>query len=144
MERDKFMEVVEIVRRRFPALRTELATEHPHVEALLEIPAQRGLSFPVSINLQNRDELHLNASSFWYAWFPCRKQEVCDHFVEAVCGLLSGIYRVVEYRRRDIALKAHLERRVGSSWECVKWWSRPHIPISWGMSTKIYQNEPCA
>ena len=136
------MEIVETIRSRFPSLRTALVTQHPQVEVMLEIPAQSGLTFPISINLQNVDELHLNTGSFWCEWFPCQKQEVCDRFAEAVCGLLSGTYRVVEYWRFGSALKAHLQKPDGDGWECVKWCSQWHIPASWGMKTKILQNVP--
>jgi hypothetical protein len=140
IEREKFMQVVETIRRQFPHLRTELFLEHPHVEAMLEIPAQDGLNFDVSINLQNCDELHLNAGSFWCEWFPCRKPDVFDEFVDAVSGLLSGSYRIVEYSRAGVSLKANLERPVVGNWKRVASWSRLHLPIRWGMSTRILQN----
>lgn len=140
MECEKFMGVVSIIRARFPTLRTELIAEHPHVGTMLEIPEQEGLIFSVSINLQNCDELHLNAGSFWCEWYPCRKSEVCGRFAEAVCGLLSGEYRIVEYWRSGVALKANLERPVENSWLRVASWSRLHIPVSWGVRTKILQN----
>ena len=144
VECKEFMKVVETIQAQFPSLCIELATEHPHVEALLEIPVQQGLAFPVSINLQNCDELHLNVGSFWCEWFPCREREVSDRFVEAVCGLLSGAYRVVEYWRGGVALKADLQRQVGGGWQCVASWSRLHIPVSWGMTIKTIHNVPCA
>ena len=144
IEREEFMKVVESIQTRFPSLRTELIAEHPHVEAMFEIPAQQGLTFLVSINLQNCDELHLNVGSFWCEWFPCRKREVCDRFTEVVCGLLSGAYRVVEYWRGGVALKVDLQRPAGGGWQRVASWSRLHIPVSWGMSIKIIQNVPCA
>jgi hypothetical protein len=37
-------------------------------------PEQAGLSFAVSLNLQNVDELHLSAPGFWVEWFPSELQ----------------------------------------------------------------------
>jgi hypothetical protein len=141
-EREEFMRVVETIRARFPSLRTELVAQHPHVQASLEMPAQQGLAFSVSINLQNCDELHFNVGSFWCEWFPCLEREICDRFVEAVCGFVSGAYRIVEHRRGGVALKAELQRPEGGGWQRVATWSRPHLPVSWGMSTRILQNVP--
>src|ERR1035437_233930 len=101
VEREQFMRVVETIRKEFPNLQSELDLKHQHVEAMLTLPAQAGLKFEVSINLQNGDEFHLNAGSFWCEWFPCREQEVCDRFIEAVRGLLSGSYRIVEHLRNE-------------------------------------------
>jgi hypothetical protein len=143
VEREKFMEIVETIRSKFPSLRTKLIAQPSQVDAMLEIPAQTGLAFPVSINLQG-DELHLNVGIFWCEWFPCQKQEVCDRFVDAVCGLLSGAYRVVEYWRFGSALKAHLQKPDGDGWKRVSWHAKLHVPVSWGMKTKILQNVPRA
>ena len=137
-----FMKVVVAVRTQFPSLHTKLATEHSHVDAVLEIPAQQGLAFPISINLQS-DELHLNVAHFWCEWLPCGDPEVSARFSEALCGLLSGAYRVLEYSRRGVALKSHLQRTANGGWQHVASSHRPHVPVSWGMSTKIIQNVPC-
>jgi len=144
VEREEFMKVVETIRSRFPSLHTALVTELRHVEAWFEIPAQHGLAFSVSINLQNGDELHLNVGNFWCEWFLCREREVCDRFTGAVCGLLSGAYRLVEHWRGGVALKAELQRPVGDGWQRVALSSSLHIPVSWGMRTKIIHNVPCA
>ncbi|HVU09260.1 MAG TPA: hypothetical protein VHG89_12025 [Verrucomicrobiae bacterium] len=140
IEHENFLEIVHAIRTRFPNLQTELKTENLRViDAELTMPTQNGLSFPISIYLQN-DELHLHAGNFWCEWFPSHKQEVCDKFVDIVCGLLSGSYRVVEYLRFGSVLKTQIQKPDGSNWELVAWSSRPHIPISWGMRTKIIQN----
>jgi hypothetical protein len=140
IERGKFMQVVEVIRKEFPNLHTELALEHPHVEVMLTIPAQTGLKFEVSINLQNCDELHLNAGSFWCEWFPCRKQEVCDQFIDALRGLLSGSYRIIEHFRRGKAVKAELQRPENGNWQNVAVWSKVSFSLPWGKSTQILQN----
>jgi len=139
IEAEKFMQVVEMIKKEFPNLRYELTLEHPHCEALLTLLPQPGLKFEVSLNLQS-DELHLNVGSFWCEWFPCRKQEVCDRFMDAVRGLLSGTYRIVEYSRGNNTVKAELQRPVADKWERVKWWAKLHIPIPWRTSARILRN----
>jgi len=138
-EREKFMQVVETIRNEFPNLQSELALEHPQVEAMFTLPAQAGLKFEVSINLQNCDEFHLNAGSFWCEWFPCSEQEVCDRFVNAVRGLLSGSYRIVEHHQFGSAVKAELQRPESGKWRNVAVWSK-FFAITWGSKTQVLQN----
>ena len=122
-EREQFMRVLETIRKEFPNLQSEWILEHRHVEAMFTLPAQRGLKFEVSINLQNGDELHLNAGSFWCEWFPCCEQKVRDRFTDAVRGLLSGSYRIVEHLRSNKAVKAELQRPDVSGRRNVAVWS---------------------
>jgi hypothetical protein len=93
----------------------------------------------VSINLQNGDELHLNASSFWCEWFPRRKQEVCDRFTEAVRGLLSGSYRIVEHLRNGKAVKAK-QCPDARGWRKEAVWSKVSFSFPWGKQMQILQN----
>lgn len=140
IERENFLKVVKTIQARFPKLRTELTTENLRViDANFEISAQDGLVFPFSMNLQH-DELHLHVGNFWCEWFPCGKQEVCDKFIGIVSGLLSGSYRVVEYWRFGSFLKAHIQKLDEQGWKTIAWSSKLHIPIRWGVSTKILQN----
>jgi hypothetical protein len=139
-ERERFMEIVEIIKKQFPNLRFEMELEHRHVDALLTIPPQAGLKFEVMIDLQNCDELYLYAGSFHCPWFPCGKEEVFNRFSDALRGLLSGTYRIVEYSRGNNTVKAELQRPVADKWERVKWWTKLHIPIPWRTSTRILQN----
>ena len=140
VEREVFLEVVETIKRRFPYLQASLQEEHPHVETLLTIPAQEELPFEVRINLQNCDELHLNAGKIWCEWFPCRKKEITDQFVEAVCGLLSGEFRIVEYSRKGETFKAELQRPEGEAWTIVARWSKMHLPFG-RVTTQILQKK---
>lgn len=100
----------------------DVRREHPSVHAIADIPAQPGLDFNVSINLQNLDELHLNVGkNFWVEWFPCRKQEVFDDYIEAVTGVISGEYRIVERYLFGKADSAVLERPNGrGGWQRVR------------------------
>lgn len=78
VEIDRFEEVLRAVHERFPALTVKVIREHPHVDALAEIPRQAGLAFDVAINLQNLDELHLTVSHLWVEWFPCGEQHIFE------------------------------------------------------------------
>ena len=61
----------------------------------MDIPSQPGLLFNVSINLQ-QDELYLDVGARWLEWFPCTDADVVAKFREAVRGVLSGTFRIVE------------------------------------------------
>jgi hypothetical protein len=52
-----------------------------HVDVTVDIPTQDGLAFPIHLNLQNGDELHLVANhGFWLEWFPCTTPQVRDPY----------------------------------------------------------------
>jgi len=91
-----FQAVLSELRRRFSWLVIHETKEHPQLEAFAEMPIQPGLSFPIQINLQNSDELHLVASHLWVEWFPCTNQCKRESFVEAVAGLLAGKLEIRE------------------------------------------------
>ena len=119
-EIERFEQALASVRSAFPALQIELTSDHPYVDALAEIPAQPGLDFDVSFNLQNTDELHLNvARVFGAGWFPCGDAEVFDDFVSALLGVIRGEYRVVESYIGASASSAVLERAAEGRWKRV-------------------------
>lgn len=127
------------IQAEFPQLAMELDTQHKFVDLLLRIPRQSGMQFEVSMNLQNSDELHLNAASLWVEWFPCTDPKVAAQFHEAVSGLLSGRYRILEYYRGNRVVKASLQRPNGAEWESVKTWCRLHFPFPRAAS-RVIQN----
>ena len=92
------------------------------LELAMDIPAQHGLSFDVSLNLQNLDELHLNASSLWVEWFPCTNPKKVEEYFEAVSGLLSGEFCILEHWRGKYAVRAHLQRPVNGGWKTIATW----------------------
>ena len=63
------------IRTAFPAFTMNLDLTPEHVDIAMDIPIQAGLLFDVSLNLQNRDELHLNASALWVEWFRTQRQK---------------------------------------------------------------------
>lgn len=140
-EIERFDQAIQIIRDRFPQLRIEIDQDHPHVDALAEIPQQPGLDFDVGINLQNADELHLTAGHLWVEWFPCGDQEVFDQYVEAVIGILSGEYRIVESYVLGSAVTAQLQRpQVDGSWERVTGWGNLGCLVPLPRKRRIVQN----
>src|SRR2546430_16306552 len=110
VEIERFNEALERIRRTFPNLRLEVEYDHPHVDASMDIPTQHGLAFEVTINLQNLDELHLSAGPLWVEWFPCGDARVFNNFMEAIVGLLSGRFRILEHLVGSSTAKAELQR----------------------------------
>jgi len=107
------------IRDAFPAFTMNLELHPAHVELAMDIPVQPGLSFKLWLDLQNRDELTLSASHFWYEWFPCTNQMVVDEYLEAVLGLLSGRFRILEHWRGGRVVKAQLQSPRDSKWKSV-------------------------
>lgn len=132
----------ERIRAAFPSLAMNLDLHPKHVDLAMDIPVQPGLSFRVHLNLQNCDELHLNASALWVEWFPCTKPEKVDAYFEAVSGLLSGKFRILERWRGKRAVKASLQRPKNGGWKTIHgWW--PLLSIPWPPKTfKVVQNLP--
>ena len=115
--RDIAKAVFEEIRESF----TDLAareSESSEGEPQLEIPEQRGLRFDVTLYLYG-DVLNLCAGQFWGEWFPCSNPAVVSRYVEAVCGLLEGRFRIVEHSRSGRVLKAFLQRPLGLGWQNI-------------------------
>ena len=135
----------EKIRAAFPALTMNLVLDDPHVDLAMDIPAQPGLPFKVDLNLQNLDELHLSASALWVEWFPCTKPKSVDRYFEAVSGLLSGEFRILEHWRGRRPVKAQLQRPISSGWESVVTWVDVSVIVPWPKKTlKVVQNKPSA
>ena len=141
VELDRFWQAVEIIRKEFPHLRMEVNGQNEDIDAHAGLPTQPGLVFDVSINLQNCDELHLNAGDhFWVEWLPCGDQQVFDGFVEAVSGLLSGEYRIEESYVLGRAVQANLQRPAKSGWKAVTGWCNLGCFVPWLRTRRILQN----
>jgi hypothetical protein len=127
----------------FPHLLMTVDEAPRNVDVSVEIPAQPSLSLPVSLNLQNEDELHLNAAGLWVSWFPCTKDGCVQDFVSAVCGLLSGKYRVVEFYRGAKLVRATLQRPDSDNWANIRSRLRLHLPFG-TKTVRVLQNAPVA
>ncbi len=118
----------------FTNLAMELVREPEHVELEMNIPQQPGLLFDVHLNLQNVDELYLVvADEFGVSWFPCTEGDVSERYVEAVCGVLSGAFRVLAVYSGSRYLKGSLQRPQGARWETI---SRHHHAFAFPWSRR--------
>jgi len=134
----------ERIRAAFPALAMKLDLHPQHVDLAMDIPAQPRLSFNVDLNLQNLDELHLVASSLWVEWFPCTDPKKVDDYFEAVSGLLSGEFRILEHWRGKRAVRAELQRPSSGGWKTIANWL-VLLSVPWPRkSFKVVQNLPSA
>lgn len=131
----------ERIRAAFPTLTMKLDLRPEHVDLVLDIPAQPGLSFDVDRNLQNLDELHLVAKPLWVEWFPCTDPKKVEEYFEAVSGLLSGRFRILGHWRGKRTVRAELQRPDGSGWKTVANWLTLSALIPWPRkSFKVVQN----
>src|SRR5262249_41034459 len=114
------LSLFERIRDSFPALamKIDLQPSIP-VDLTMDIPVQQGLSFSVWLDLQNRDSLCLAASGLIVELFPCTKSDRVDNFFEAVSGLLSGRFRILQYRRGHRVVKAKLQKPIENGWKTV-------------------------
>ena len=135
---EEMLALFESIREAFPHLTMRLERHHPHVKLNMDVPRQPGVLFEVNLNLQG-DELHLSAGSFWLEWFPCTKPDVVATFREAVHGVLSGSFRIVEHLRGTRAIKAHLQKPAENGWQTVGTWSTLYLPFG-PKSTRVLKN----
>ena len=95
----------------------------------VSISTCKATSFTLSVN-----------GVFWVEWFPCTKPEVARAYAEAVKGLLSGQFRIVEFLQGGRPVKAILQRPTGEGWAVVARWSELHLPLPWGRTQRVLQN----
>ena len=84
----------------------EIEIEAP-VEALWTVPAQRGLSLPLTLGLQNCDELNFGVEKFWSYFFPI--DEVAERFEGILDNWVRGDARIGVTGRRGRILQIRNE-----------------------------------
>ncbi len=141
VDKNAIIKLFEDIKKCYPHLEMKIDVNHPHVDLMMDIPKQGGLSFGVNLNLQNVDELHLSAGHFWLEWFPCTKPEIVAEFKEAAHGVLSGKMRILESYRGQRAVKAELQEPSNGSWKTIGTWSTFSIPFPWQITKKELQNK---
>jgi hypothetical protein len=88
--------------------------DNPNIELLMRLPRQEGLSFELTLGLQNRDELNIGFEGFWSYFFPYEaKVEVVRNLLE---GIASGNCRLATHRQFGRVVKRVLEQRFDQSW----------------------------
>lgn len=133
-------DIFRTIQEKNPVLKMEVDEDHSQLDLVMDIPAQPGLTFNIHLNLQNEDELHLCAASFWNSWFPCTDPEVVERYVDAVNGLISGEYRIREHLKGDRAFRAELQVLQDGQWRTISNWGTWSLPWQ-RKSFKILQNE---
>ena len=93
-----------------------LDKEPEYVDVDMNIPEQDGLLFPINLNLQNLDELHLSAGGLWMSWLPCTELENSNAFLAAVTGIISGKFRILETIRNNKLVKSRLQYLKDDEW----------------------------
>jgi len=147
MSKDNLNECLEIakntfeeIKSSFPNLRMEIINDDPNVDLVMNIKIQDGLDFDVHLNLQNNDELHLTTDVLWVEWFPCTFPEKVAEYIEAVSGVLSGEYRILEHYKGEKAIKAQLQKPVEQGWQTIHTWGTLYWPFIKKRSFKVLQN----
>jgi hypothetical protein len=107
---------------------------HPRASTCGLAHGEPGLAFAVNLNL-----LHLSAGHFWFEWFPCTKPDVVAAYAEAVSGVLSGTFRIVEYYRWRRVVQVDLQRPAGAGWKTIAT-TNPDLLFLWRTKTKVLQN----
>lgn len=83
------------------------------IEVFWEFPEQPKLSLPLSLGLQNGDELNFGVSDFWSYFFPF--PTVAEHFESILDAWVEGRARVGKTGRRSRILQV----RKDDVWETV-------------------------
>ena len=91
--------------------------DEPSVELLMEIPRQAGLSFDLTVGLQNADELNIGFEGFWSYIFPFSQK--CELVSSLLDDIVSGACRLAIHRQFGFVVKRVLERRVGEKWKPI-------------------------
>jgi hypothetical protein len=88
--------------------------ESRDIELLMSVPEQSGLSFELTLGLQNKDELNIGFEGFWSYFFPFEKTR--DLVDSALDGIVSGRCRLAIHDQFGRAVKRVLEQYAGGSW----------------------------
>ena len=96
------------------------------------VPRQNGLSLPLTVGLQNNDEINLGIEEFWSYFFPY--DGVAEQFEKVLDKWVSGDARLLAVGWRGRVLQI----REGNSWKTV-------YRMGWFFGRKvkaIIQNKP--
>lgn len=124
----------------FPHLTMQVSTSEPYLALSVEALRQPGLEFDVYLNLQNDDELHLCAGEFWCSWFPISKPSVIQDYREAVVGVLSGDYQIVEFIRWGRGVGADLQAPEPVGWKTIRKSRHGLLPSKWFAQRRVLRN----
>ena len=83
------------------------------MEVCWTFPEQEGLSLPLTLGLQNLDELNFGVSDFWSYFFPC--EAVAGKFESILEAWVAGDARIAIMHGRGRLLQV----REGDHWKTV-------------------------
>ena len=104
------------VRDLFPSLSMAIREDAPNLDLSLDIATQPGLDFDMNLNLQNIDELHLDACGVWMCWFPCTEDHNIEDFIETVSDLIRGESRILQTVKGGKTVKANIQYFIDGNW----------------------------
>lgn len=107
----------------------------PEFDLLMCVPRQPGLSFEITLGLQNSDEINIGFEEFWSYFFPFEttKKTVSD----LLDALVLGDCRLAIHTRRGRTVKRVLELRTDGGWQPV-YTEYPSIQLPFLGATKTY------
>jgi len=110
----------------------------PNIELLMRVPQQPGLSFELTLGLQNQDELNIGFANFWSYFFPYEsKQQIVS---DALDALATGDCRLAIHTQFGRVVKRVLERRSNAHWQSIYTASMVRIPFL-GTKTSYLRND---
>lgn len=102
--------------------------DDPKFELLMRVPQQPGLSFELTLGLQNNDELNIGFEKFWSYFFPFDKQR--ELVASALDALAVGDCRLAVHKQFGGDVKRVLELCTDGRWRLIySAWSRIQIPL---------------
>jgi hypothetical protein len=105
------------------------------IEVCWTFPEQPKLSMPLTLGLQNCDELNFGVSDFWSYFFPF--EDVAEEFERAIDAWVTGDARIAVTGFRSHLLQV----REGSRWKTVYGANGCVFPFRW-RPFRFVMNEP--
>lgn len=88
--------------------------EQDEIELLMTVPRQEGLSFELTLGLQNGDEINIGFNEFWSYIFPY--PNVKSHVETLLDGIVTGETRLVTKSQFGRIVSRTLEYLEGDEW----------------------------
>ena len=94
-----------------------IAVDNPHVELEMQVPGEAE-ALPVTLGLQNGDELNFGVGPFWSSFFPFAS--VRGVFEKAAEGRFTGQTRLVEHWRGRRLVRIDMQVRLkDGTWQRI-------------------------
>ena len=112
----------------------------PNVELLMRVPRQPGISFDLTLGLQNTDELNIGFDEFWSYFFPFKdKRQIVS---DALDALAVGNCRLAIHIQLGRVVKRVLEQNRSGKWEPIYTaFARIQIPLLGTKTSHLYNQD---